>query len=105
MSFKRLGRGASILAMALALGCGADGKDGVPGPQGSKGDQGDAGVVPPLKSDVSGTVTDGTSPLTGVVVTASPGTATATTDGKGAFSFTALDIGAYDLTFHLAGYV
>jgi hypothetical protein len=69
------------------------------------GKQGDPGKVPALSSDVKGTVTDGTNPLTGVAVSASPGGASTTTDGAGAFTLPSLALGAYTLTFHLAGYV
>ncbi len=49
--------------------------------------------------------TNGTTPLEGVTVTAQPGHETATTNATGAFSFTALPVGAYQMTFTLAGYV
>jgi hypothetical protein len=92
--------GAALAATLAALGCrGADGEQGVQGPPGNGGD------VPPLKNDVVGTVTDGAEPLSGVTVTAFPGSATATSDGKGALSIAGLAIGAYEMTFHLAGYV
>src|SRR5512144_785454 len=105
LTLRRIGWGAALTAIVLALGCtGADGKDGANGEPGSKGDP---GVVPPLKNDLSGVVTDSnTMPLPGVTVTASPTSAKpVTTDGNGAFSFTSLDVGGYDLTFHLDGYV
>ena len=112
LQIKRLSWGAVLSATCLVLGCtGSAGKEGPAGPQGPAGDAGapgtdaDAGVVPPLTNEVSGTVTtNGTTPLPGVTVTATPGTATATTDANGAFSFKGLDIGAYELTFSLAGY-
>ncbi|APR75397.1 Hypothetical protein A7982_00743 [Minicystis rosea] len=88
------------------LGCtGADGTPGERGPEGPPGPAGDAGVVPPLQNDVSGTVTDGAKPLTGVSVKAEPGGISTTTDANGAFAFPGLDIGAYTLTFHLDGYL
>lgn len=100
---RRVGCGALLVAAGLSLGCtGADGAPGQPGPAGPSGD---AGVIPPLKNDVSGTVTDGMSALAGVSVTAKPGTAIATTDAKGAFSLPGLDVGAYGLAFHLVGYL
>jgi hypothetical protein len=93
----------ALVTAVLSLGCtGADGKQGPPGPAGHDGD---AGVVPPLRNDVSGTVTDGQNPLEGVTVEAAPGNATAMTDASGGFSLPGLDVGAYLLTFHLAGYV
>jgi hypothetical protein len=62
--------------------------------------------VPQLTNSVSGTVTtNGTTPLAGVSVSASPGSETTTTDATGAFSFMALPVGAYQMTFTLAGYV
>jgi hypothetical protein len=98
----RLSRGAGLAATLMMLGC--TGANGAPGPAGPAGD---GGVVPPLQNDVTGTVAGGTSggALAGVSVTASPGAATATTDGEGAFTMTDLAIGAYEMTFHLAGYV
>src|SRR5262249_51400722 len=93
----------AVVAAMLSLGCtGADGKQGPPGPAGHDGD---AGVAPPLRNDVSGTVTDGQNPLEGVTVEAAPGNAMAMTDASGGFSLPGLDVGAYLLTFHLAGYV
>jgi hypothetical protein len=58
-----------------------------------------------MTNTVGGTVTDGQRPLAGVTVTTNPGHATATTAGAGAFSLPPLDIGVYDLSFHLAGFV
>jgi hypothetical protein len=105
--------------MLFALGCGSDGAAGAkgdPGPAGSAGPAGDPGkdgtdgtngtdgTVPPLTNDLSGTVTDGTNPLQGVTITVTPGTATAMTSATGTFTMKALDVGAYTLTAHLAGY-
>ena len=90
--------------MLFALGCSSGpGPAGPPGEQGPPGDQGPPGSVV-LTGAVSGAVTDGAHPLSGVSVTASPGGSTATTDGAGAFTFAGLDFGPYDLGFHLAGY-
>jgi hypothetical protein len=94
---------AALLAALVSLGCtGADGKDGLPGPAGVDAD---AGPLPALENDVSGTVTDGVNPLANVAVTVAQSQATATTDAAGAFSLPGLAIGAYFVTFHLAGYV
>jgi predicted CXXCH cytochrome family protein len=105
----RWGVGLCLASLLFALGCtgstGAQGPQGDPGKQGNPGKQGDPGTVPPLTNIVSGTVTDGKNPLDGVSVTASPGDETETTDGTGAFKFPSLDIGSYELTFHLAGYI
>lgn len=111
---KRLSWGATIAATCLVLGCtGAVGKQGPPGVEGPAGDAGPAGPsgsasdagLPALVNEVSGTVTsDGTTPLAGVTVTATPGTATATTDATGAYALKALPIGAYNLGFTLTGY-
>jgi hypothetical protein len=105
----RWGAGIGLASMLFVLGCtgstGAQGPKGDPGAQGDPGKQGDPGTVPPLVNDVSGTITDGQSPLSDVAVTASPGDETTTTDGTGAFKLPGLAIGAYELTFHLAGYV
>lgn len=113
---------------ALVVGCGGgsqgpagaegpQGEAGIPGPQGPAGPPGEAGPPGPagpsgasdagtLVNSVSGTVTtNGTTPLEGVTVTAQPGHETATTNATGAFSFTALPVGAYQMTFTLAGYV
>jgi len=86
---------------------GPAGKTGTPGEPGEAGIPGEAGTLPPLtNNEVTGTVTsNGTTPLTGVTVTASPGDATATTSATGTFTITGLDIGSYDLTFSLSGYV
>jgi hypothetical protein len=115
-NFKHLSWGAGLSALVLVLGCaGADGPKGDPGPAGDAGTpgvdgkpgaQGDAGTVPDLVGEIDGTVTsDGTKAITGVTVTAVPGTGTATTDATGAFKLTALPIGAYALTFHAAGFI
>jgi predicted CXXCH cytochrome family protein len=112
LNSRRLGWRAALHAVVFVLGCsgadglpGKDGLPGTPGTPGTPGQDGDAGVVPSLKNDVSGTVTDGTSPLKDVAVTAQPGGATAKTDAAGAFSLAGLDLGVYTLTFHLAGYL
>ena len=114
LNMKRLSWGAVLAAAFLVLGCsGADGQNGQQGPPGSQGDPGkqgppgDAGVVPPLTNDVSGTVTsDGTTPLAGRHRDRRrPAPPTTTTDATGAFSFKSLAVGAYEMTFHLAGYV
>jgi hypothetical protein len=108
LTTRRLSWGATLLAVVFALGCtGADGAPGKDGQPGAKGDPGDPGMVPPLTNDVSGTVTDeNQNPLKDVEVTASPSSAKpVTTDANGAFSFKGLDIGGYEITFHLPGYV
>jgi hypothetical protein len=112
LTYKRASWLLSLGAAAILLGCtGADGLPGKNGANGANGDagppgnDGDAGVVPPLQNDVSGTVTDGTSPLQGVTVSAAPGAAMATTDAAGAFALDALPVGAYALTFSATGYL
>jgi hypothetical protein len=75
------------------------------GPAGPAGAAADAGALPDLTNDVSGTVTDGVNPLAGVAVSVSSGQAGTTTDASGAFSLPGLALGAYFVTFHLAGYV
>jgi len=111
----RLGFGAALTAILFVLGCsGAAGPKGDTGPAGDAGPAGDLGdpgkdgkdgTNPALTNDVTGTVSDAKGPLQGVAVDVSPGTATATTDASGKFTLSALDIGAYDVTFKLAGYV
>jgi hypothetical protein len=119
LSSRRAVWGAALTAMLFALGCaGADGTTGPAGPAGKdgatgatgekgdtgdKGDKGDKGDTPTLVNDVSGAVTDGTNPLEGVDVTITGGASTKT-DANGAFKLTGLDVGAYELTFHLDGY-
>jgi hypothetical protein len=115
LTSRRLGFGAALTAILFVLGCtGAQGPKGDPGPAGDAGPAGDPGdpgkdgkdgTVPPLTNDVTGTVSDANGPLTDVAVSVSPGTATATTDASGKFTLSALDIGVYDVTFKLAGYV
>ena len=95
--------GAGLAVVMLTLGC--QGAQGEAGPPGQQGPSGDAGPFVPETSTVTGTVTDGKSPLTGVAVTTHPAAAPATTDGAGAFTLPGLDVGVYDLTFHLAGFV
>jgi hypothetical protein len=91
---------ALVVILPLVFGCtGAEGKQGPPGPAG------DGGVVPPLRGNIEGVVTDGANPLAGVDVVAKPGGEAATTDGSGSFSLLGLGLGAYELSFHLAGYV
>jgi predicted CXXCH cytochrome family protein len=98
-----------LFAALVAAGCGSDGapgKDGADGAKGDKGDNGQDAVVPDLKNDVTGTVTDdAAAPLKGVTVTAAPGGATASTDDTGKFALTKLPVGMYVLTFHLDGYL
>ncbi len=50
-------------------------------------------------------MTDGSHPLAGVSVVAAPGAATASTGVDGTFSLVGLAVGAYEVTFSLAGYV
>jgi len=86
---------------------GSSGATGATGGSGSTGATGATGLVPPLVNDVSGTVTsDGSTPLAGVAVSVvEPGGPSTATDSSGAFTFTALPLGAYQLAFQLAGYV
>jgi hypothetical protein len=110
------------LFAALLTGCvgargepGERGPAGPSGPEGPRGPEGPPGAAPldsgsdtdaSLVGDLSGTVTDSAStPLHGVAVAATPGTARTTTDAQGAFSLTDIAVGPYTLTFHLAGYV
>jgi predicted CXXCH cytochrome family protein len=54
---------------------------------------------------VSGTVTsDGSTALPGVTVTVLPESPTTTTNSQGAFTFSNIPLGAYQLSFHLSGY-
>lgn len=105
LTLKRAGWEALLLTTLLLVGgcTEADGKPGPAGPPGDPGPKGDPGSVSDLKNDVSGTVTDGTNPLEDVAVSA--GKATATTDASGAFTLAGLPLGAYAVTFHLAGYI
>jgi hypothetical protein len=110
--FKSTTRTAAFAAMLLVLGCnhatGPEGDAGAVGPAGPTGPTGPTGpkgpTGPAAMNSVSGTVTDGTHPLEGVVVTAYPTTTTATTDAKGAFAFAGLAVGLYVFQFHLAGF-
>src|SRR6185437_3491663 len=95
----------AALAVLLALGCtGPEGAAGPRGPRGQAGPTGPSGTVPATNT-VRGMVTDSERPLRGVAVTVQPGGATAITDGAGAFSLPSLDVGVYDISFQLAGFI
>lgn len=109
----------ALTALMFVLGCsGADGAKGENGDTGVKGDtgatgdkgdtgaKGDPGDPASTNSAVQGTVTDNSgTPLAGVAVSLTPGTATTTTDATGAFKLSTVPVGVYDAEFKLANYV
>ncbi len=108
LHLKGLSWGAVLAATCLVLGC-SSGEQGIQGQPGQPGDAGPPGTgidAASLENSVSGTVTTAAAaPLSGVSVTATPGTiAAVTTSATGAYTFPSLPIGAYELTFSLAGY-
>jgi hypothetical protein len=98
----------TAIVMAMVFAC--TGNDGAPGAVGPAGDagptgpQGEAGAPAANQGTIAGTVKDGTgAPLSGVAITTSPPSTTATSDGKGTFSLT-LGIGDYDVTASKTNY-
>ena len=95
--------GAGLAAVLLALGCrGPAGERGAPGPPGPAGP---SPAAVPATNTVLGVVTSGATRLAGVLVTTFPAAGATTTSGMGSFSLPALDVGVYDLSFHLPGFL
>ncbi len=105
--------GALLAAAVAAAGCtgtkgdsGPAGAAGASGPVGPTGPTGPTGPAGTNTGVVSGTLTylaPTSLPASGVLVTATPGGATATSSATGAYSLT-LPIGVYSLAFTGAGY-
>ena len=129
LTSNRLRLSAALVSLLVAAGCtgsdGAQGAQGIEGPTGPSGEAGlpgeagpvgeagppgeagpagEAGVAPSTTGTIAGKVTDGTAPIAGATITASPGGATATSDANGDFSFASIAMGSYDLSVTATGY-
>lgn len=89
-------------------GSGPTGPVGSTGPSGPAGQTGATGATGPAAADqgtLSGVVTDGTSPLSGVTITLAPGGMSVGTDATGAYALANVPVGSFTLSATLANYL
>jgi len=96
-----------LLAAGLGLAActGSNGVQGPLGPQGTQGATGPTGPAATGTGSVAGKVVDENSvPVAGVAISTLPATVTATSDGTGSFSLSALPIGSYSIAASKEGF-